>query len=266
MNKNNIYIIGDIHGEFKTVLYLLLNRYKVENCHIIVAGDIGLGFYKINYYTAIFNEINEDLKTKDIHIYFIRGNHDNPDWFDNTPNELSAYSNIHIIKDYSVLNINNHHILCIGGAVSPDKIERILGQTWWEGEEVKRIDNLDEVIKENNIDIVVSHTNPIFTEPKLILGNKMSVSDFELSKECGKILAEVFFYLIEHNNPLKYWIHGHHHRHIETFVPNEYNDMDMQYLKAGLTIEHNSYNEGPIKIVCLDQCYKNNIDLLKIKL
>lgn len=265
MDKN-LYIIGDIHGEYKTVLYLLLNKYKVENCHIIVAGDIGLGFYKINYYVTIFDKINEDLKSKDIHIYFIRGNHDNPDWFNNVPKELSTYSNIHIIKDYSILNINNHYILCIGGAVSPDKIYRSLGQTWWENEEVKKPDNLENIIKENNIDIVVSHTNPIFTEPKLTIGNKMSVSDFELSKECGKILAEVFFYLIEHNNPLKYWVHGHHHRHIETFVPNVYNNIDIQYLKSGSLISHDLYNEGPIKIISLDQCYKNNIDLLKIKL
>jgi DNA repair exonuclease SbcCD nuclease subunit len=261
MNKK-LYIIGDIHGEYKYFLHLI-ERYKMENCHIIIAGDIGLGFYKVNYYIDMFNMMNIKLKNKNIHLYLIRGNHDNPEWFSNPPEPLTLYSNIHIIKDYTVLNLCNHHILCIGGAVSVDKSDRYLGLTWWEGEEVFKIDNLNDIIKENNIDIVVSHTNPCFVEPKMTHEPFISVEDFRLIKESAKYLGEVFFYLIENNNPLKYWVHGHHHKHTETYLPNIFTEIDKKYMLAGLLIKMGTYKDGPIKVVGLNQI-DNKLDRLDI--
>lgn len=259
-----LYIIGDIHGEFKYFLYLITEKYKMENCHIIIAGDIGLGFFKINYYINIFNLMNKKLLNKNIHLYFIRGNHDNPNWFSNPPLPLTTYSNIHIINDYTVLELCKNHILCIGGAVSIDKMYRNVGTSWWENENVIRKDNLDEIIKTNNIDIVVSHTNPIFVEPELYCNSKIPVDILESSKAGSKILAQVFFYLIEHNNPLKYWVHGHHHKHTETYMPNNFSETDKQYMLSGMLIKQDTYKDGPIKIIGLNMI-DNNLDKLEIK-
>lgn len=263
MNNQKLYIIGDIHGEFKTLVHLITERYKMTNCHIIVAGDIGLGFYKVNYYVDMFSWMNKRLKEKNIHLYFVRGNHDRPDWFENPPEYITIYPYIHIVKDYTVLNLCGHHILCIGGAVSIDKKFRYPGISWWAGENIKRVDDLSEVIKTNNIDVVVTHTNPIFIEPGVEPHPWMSTDDFELTKTGAKTLAEVFFYLLENNNPLKYWVHGHHHTHIETFVTNTFTDTDKQYLLSGMKIKPDEYKDGPIKIVCLDMM-ENKLDILEI--
>lgn len=262
MNNQKLYIIGDIHGEFKTLVHLITERYKMANCHIIVAGDIGLGFYKVNYYVDMFSWMNKRLEKKNIHLYFVRGNHDRPDWFDNPPESMAIYSHIHIVKDYTVLNLCNHNVLCIGGAVSKDKKFRKPGHTWWEGENIKRVDDLSKVIKVNNIDVVVTHTNPIFIEPGVEYDSWMTIDDFELAKAGAKTLAEYFFYLVE-NNPLKYWVHGHHHKHIETYVPNKFTETDKQYLLSGIKIKPDEYTDGPIKMVCLNMM-ENTLDILEI--
>ena len=263
MTDQKLYIIGDIHGEFKTLVHLITEKYKMANCHIIVAGDIGLGFYKVNYYVDIFSWMNKRLEKKNVHLYFIRGNHDRPDWFENPPEYMTIYPHIHIVKDYSVLNLCGHHVLCIGGAVSIDKKFRNPGTSWWEGENVTKIDDLSTVIKRNDIDVVVSHTNPIFIEPELLHHPWMTVDDFELSKAGSKTLAEVFFYLIENNNPLKYWVHGHHHEHVETYIPNTFTEGDKQYLLSGILIKRGDYEDGPIRMVCLDMM-ENKLDILEI--
>ena len=50
MTKNKIYFTGDIHGEFMPLVFVLTERYNLSDCSVIVCGDIGIGFYKLNYY------------------------------------------------------------------------------------------------------------------------------------------------------------------------------------------------------------------------
>ena len=81
MIKNKIYFTGDIHGEFMPLVFVLTKRYNLSDCSVIVCGDIGMGFYKFNYYIDTFKTMNKKLAKKNIQLYLIRGNHDNPDYF-----------------------------------------------------------------------------------------------------------------------------------------------------------------------------------------
>ena len=83
-----IYFTGDIHGEFNSFGYGITKRYGIKNAHVIVAGDIGMGFYKHNYYVDMFTSMNKRLSALNVHVYFVRGNHDNPDYFNNTPEDM----------------------------------------------------------------------------------------------------------------------------------------------------------------------------------
>lgn len=51
----NIIICGDIHGEFKSLIYKLCVQYQLTDTLLIVAGDCGFGFEKSGYYEQVFS-------------------------------------------------------------------------------------------------------------------------------------------------------------------------------------------------------------------
>lgn len=54
-------------------------------------------------------------------IVFVRGNHDNPAYFDGAMFNAKRFI---AVPDYSILQACNHTILCVGGAISIDRIYR----------------------------------------------------------------------------------------------------------------------------------------------
>ena len=54
-------------------------------------------------------------------IVFVRGNHDNPAYFDGAMFNAKRFITV---PDYSILQACNHTILCVGGAISIDRIYR----------------------------------------------------------------------------------------------------------------------------------------------
>lgn len=75
INTESVYCVGDLHGNFKDILYFIKTN-DIKNSVIIFCGDIGIGFYKPNYYKQIFNKIKKELSKRNLYILFIRGNHD----------------------------------------------------------------------------------------------------------------------------------------------------------------------------------------------
>jgi predicted phosphodiesterase len=162
--KDTIILVGDIHGEFGRLRYDI-NRLH-ENSYIIQVGDFGVGFHKLNYYEAEFEALQKVLEHTNCHLYVIRGNHDNPEWFKETNNPFD-YDRITLLKDYSELNLLGKNILLVGGAVSIDREWRIaknnlfkkVGSSkrlWWDSEPFIYNDNFDY----KKYDVVVTHTRP----------------------------------------------------------------------------------------------------------
>jgi hypothetical protein len=52
----------------------------------------------------------------------IRGNHDDPYYFNN---KVFSYSNVELLEDYTILTVGNDNILCVGGAISIDRLYRL---------------------------------------------------------------------------------------------------------------------------------------------
>lgn len=74
-NDKRVYVVGDIHGHF-AILSNKVKELKMADCVIIFAGDIGLGFEKMEYYNQTFTKINKVMKQRNITLLFVRGNHD----------------------------------------------------------------------------------------------------------------------------------------------------------------------------------------------
>lgn len=75
INTESVYCVGDLHGNFKDILYFIKTN-DIKNSVIIFCGDIGIGFYKPDYYEQIFNKIKKELSKRNLYILFCRGNHD----------------------------------------------------------------------------------------------------------------------------------------------------------------------------------------------
>lgn len=208
--------LGDIHGNFNVLLYYALENKNKDLLNIIQVGDFGAGFN--NYFESNMNYLNQTFKESNVNLYVIRGNHDNPKYFNGKYN----WSNIRLLKDYTILNIENKRILLVGGAISIDRKQRTNGLDWWE-EEIFNL-NKDKLTNMVDIDIVVTHSSPDFTYPKGINDLVKYYIKFdhllaqELPNERSKI-TEMYNILKEKNN-ITDWLYGHFHSENEEIIDN----------------------------------------------
>ena len=164
--------IGDTHGENLQIAPHLLMKYGLDSDEetkaILHVGDGGIGFTTVTGQMVELNHLNDRLKKYNTYLYVIRGNHDDPKYFNNqefkTENGIDDLSNIVLIPDHTklVLDINGEvkTIYCNGGAVSIDRILRTPGKSYWWDEEFKC--PLGPGLAEigGDIDIVLCHTRP----------------------------------------------------------------------------------------------------------
>ena len=292
---NNIYVIGDCHGEFKTYLHYIKqglfvnsededtphpkeierlerkearehaareqaeqmgyhglferregrpylrfgaptttgmsNAYKkskrsnkgiYSNSLFIIAGDCGIGYNKKKYYDDIFEKFNKILSYNNSFIIFIRGNHDDPEYFNG---ESINLSNIKAVPDYSVISVCNKNILCVGGAISLDRTWRVKQEErinrfssnkktiYWKNEAPIFDKNLlNEAIKSFKIDYVISHSAPSFVSTEKFGIEEWLENDKNLLSDITeerKVLDKVFETLRDNNMKPFYWAYGH---------------------------------------------------------
>lgn len=264
LNTKAIYAIGDLHGNFKDITYLV-KTYDINGSVIIVCGDVGVGFNKPDYYFQTFKKIEKELKTRNVYVLFVRGNHDDPEYF---TNDTFDTKHIKFVRDYSIIQfydlddkerVGEHfNILAVGGAISIDRTERIIqnknyllkyqinhvcsfetalqksSKCYWENEApVFNLDFFNE-IKNNNIkiDAVVTHTSPQFCQPRTKDGIRYWMElDKELEQDIEyerQIMSSIYNKLIEDEQPIKQWIYGHYHFHnMETINDVRFTLLDM---------------------------------------
>jgi predicted phosphodiesterase len=212
--------IGDIHGNFKTFLKNL-KASNYQNTSMIQLGDFGVGFRPLESEIEYLNTINVHLIEKNYVLYVFRGNHDNPDYYDNCPFE---YSNIKFLKDFSVITIEDKNILIVGGAISIDRIYRKSEISYWKEEEIPYIipDIKNLVDDDTKIDVVCTHNCPSFvwpTEFNYVVKNFIQL-DPTLEKDLineRKRLDLLYSKVIDHNGYApKLWVYGHMHKTIMT--------------------------------------------------
>lgn len=210
-----VMVCGDIHGDFDFVLRRLCLKYNINNTLLIVAGDCGFGFEPKSYYDDIVKKYREIMSLQNNHVLFVRGNHDNPAYFDG---ETFNYEFMKAIPDYTVVKVNNRNILCIGGAISVDRWIRKQRMNIYWSDEVPVFDEktLELISKNFKIDTVVTHTAPSFCELKSNKGIEFFLKiDDDLSDDIIEerlTMNRIYHKLIEDGHPLKKWYYGHFHQ------------------------------------------------------
>jgi predicted phosphodiesterase len=222
MTYDNIIFVGDIHQNIKLILKFI-KEYDISNSLFYVCGDFGIGFDTKRKEVGRLRHYDASFKSKNNKLIAIRGNHDNPEYFQNN----FKYGSIECLPDYSVITANDINILGIGGAISVDRLPnsdmydnytkkpwkgRKEGLNYWSGEIVNY--NEEKLIKLSGIDVVVTHDSPDFCFPELYMGiEKWMKSDFNLKEEVIKnrsVLTKIYDKLSEKND-IKYWFYGHFH-------------------------------------------------------
>lgn len=204
LDYENLCIVGDIHGEFRELAWTIDQKKKIENTAFIVAGDFGLGFYKRGYYTKEYLHIKNKLESRKNCILGLRGNHDDPEYFNPESDLFLDYPKFKALPDYTRLTWKNREILVIGGATSTDKDQRLKSKKkiWWENE--RPIKDFTKIkIKE---DIIISHEAPLNIGPVSIRTEDMDLETYNNIIEDREFLLKV---LLE-SKPRRYYF-GHHH-------------------------------------------------------
>jgi predicted phosphodiesterase len=229
---DSFIVIGDTHGKHREITRRVKSN-DLNDMTLLHVGDFGMGFENIHTERAELGTVNKVLEKRNIHLYAIRGNHDDPAFFDGSwENE---FSNIHLLPDYSIINVNGDDVLMVGGAISVDRKGRIRyiqdgaikGEVrtgyWFDEAFVLDKEKLKNV---KGARYVITHSCPKFVFPINKTHNKfeshgMFVEGFvldgditlkdDLNKEREDI-AEMYNILKE-NNYIDKWLYGHFHKH-----------------------------------------------------
>ena len=212
----------------------MIRQKGITNTIIYHVGDIGVGFTSYEHEMNQLNHFNEKFKSFGITFYGIRGNHDKPHFFDGSID----MSNLKLLPDYTLLNLEGKGVLGVGGATSIDRKPRIQenkdnerkGKTnrfWWEKEKFLLDEDELKGFDPGTIDIVVTHTSPHFCYPRNDNGfhpivKQFSVNDSKLETELllerGKL--NQMYEILNKNHNLDKWFYGHFHKHEVTLEGN----------------------------------------------
>jgi DNA repair exonuclease SbcCD nuclease subunit len=125
-----IVMLGDTHSTFRA-LGLLTRNEVWEGADVFHVGDFGLGFDSRAKDLKMLERMNEMCIKKDLELFVIRGNHDNPHWWNHPP----EFSNIHLVPDYTTLVFPcGRRALAVGGGISVDRWHRMEGLGYWSDE------------------------------------------------------------------------------------------------------------------------------------
>ena len=189
-----VVVCGDIHGAFETLVYKACVQYSMTDTVIIVAGDCGFGFERPNDYTTLYNRLAGRLSKTNNWVVFVRGNHDDPSYFNE---EKVRYERFRCVPDYAVINVGGRNILCVGGAVSIDRKYRRAANVRLELKEVAcywpdelpvfDLSIIETISESCSIDTVVTHTAPSFCPLRDKHGvRSWLLQDLELSDDLDK--------------------------------------------------------------------------------
>src|ERR1035441_7883611 len=132
IDPKSVFVIGDGHGEWGLLKYKIKDS-GIKDSVIIMAGDCGFGFEKEEFYKQEYNKVKRILKERNVTVIFVRGNHDDIQYFDGIKIDFEYWK---AVPDYSVLSFSpngeingeingeGHNVLCVGGAISVDRLWR----------------------------------------------------------------------------------------------------------------------------------------------
>lgn len=199
-----IFVTGDTHGDLDYAKLLSLKEKNLSyEDYLIIAGDCAICWSKENlpYYLKLYNDIG-------CTVIYVDGNHENFDMLEKMPIVEYKGALMHQIDKHifhimrgEIMKLDGKTFLCIGGAVSIDKMYREPHKSWWTQEEINQhdIDNaLNNLEKVNNkVDYVITHCCDTRTVLEVLRFNRDICTDY--------------LNFIDVAVDYKHWYFGHYH-------------------------------------------------------
>lgn len=229
-----MHFLGDMHGDFYTVERFCRRNETKTKINVIQVGDFGAGFGHNIDFIEMMDHLNSILAEFNVTLYVMRGNHDDPAYFDG---KYTWWSNLKFMPDYSVLELEGKRILLVGGAISIDRKVRTEGRSYWKDEVYVLDEEKLKMIKD--IDIVVTHNSPHFCNPRGFnaLVRSFAADDPDLLDELTherNLLTVTHDILKNNGNPIQQWFYGHFHHtfnethgdiHFHLLTINQYHEL-----------------------------------------
>ena len=208
-----IYLTGDTHGCFTRIGEFVRKMNTTADDIMIILGDAGVNYFgnpKDMSVKAVLSEYS-------ITLFCLHGNHEMRPaavgtykmkefcggfvWYEEN------YPNILFAKDGEIYTLGGKRCIAIGGAYSVDKQYRLnRGYGWWAdeqpSEEIKAY--VEEQLKNNAVDVILSHTCPYKYEPRETFLPFISQDTIDCS-------TEKWLDVIEESTNYKAWYCGHWH-------------------------------------------------------
>jgi hypothetical protein len=219
---DRLYFIGDTHSENMGIGKWIKSAggNGIHKKAVIHVGDFGIGFKNPDEDELKLQSLNTVLIEHRIYLFIVRGNHDDPKWFDNS----NPVSNITFIKDHTLLEFaltdkkDPVKIYCNGGAISIDRAHRVENINYWVDEKFTCPSDSELSEIPTDLDVIVTHNRPLGCHPTVY--NKAVMQwcwnddqlDFDLRKE-QKEMKRMFDSIRERNNIRNNILHyfGHYH-------------------------------------------------------
>ena len=198
-----IYFTGDTHGDIDFIkLKNYFNKeYVTEKDYLFILGDSGIVWSEDVNYIDEFEFLGPT-------VFIIDGNHENFKLLNKFPlikrNGAKMHrlaKNVYHVNRGEIVEINKLTFLCLGGATSIDKEQRIKDVSWWEEENIKQEDManaFNNLARFNNkVDYVLTHTCP----------QNIHMNYFHYPPDINAAKLEEIYINID----FKYWYFGHYH-------------------------------------------------------
>lgn len=218
---DRLFFLGDTHGNNMQIAgHLIKNKAeRFESKAIVHVGDFGIGFENtLDEEYRKLDKLNTRLMEHNVTLYVVRGNHDDPSWFDGTPFTVSG--NIIFVQDHTLLTIKLKDkvepvkIYCNGGAVSVDRTKG----TYFVDEKFTCPSETELLEIPTDLDVIVTHNRPLGCYPSVYNEAVMrwctvdDMLDFDLRKEQVE-MKRMFDSIRERNdsrNNIQHYF-GHYH-------------------------------------------------------
>lgn len=202
---NDVILMGDTHGTLP-IKKALLDKVPEYN-DVFHVGDVGIGFHEYSLTVESIKELNNICHEKDIDLFLLRGNHDNPAWWD-TPLKLEL-SRVFFVNDYTtILFPNGKSALCVGGSISVDRCYRNKNIDYWIREATpypRDILNKHDYIFAHDCPSFINHSTESVekTFPSFVEKDKLLLDDLKKQRE-------IMDYVVDKVRPKEYY-YGHYH-------------------------------------------------------
>lgn len=240
-----ILLVGDIHANTFYLRRAMEYAYNELCDRVFFLGDFGWKF------DDNFLELGTKLFQKyGLFVDFLDGNHEDFDYLLSFPVADDGYRHIaegirHIPRG-TILDLDGHNVLVMGGATSIDKMYRVPHISWWEQESITYDDMRNAIEGLYNVDkisAVFAHDGPVMPGGSNKGDDlwKFGPRYYEALHD-SQVNRSKLYTLMEMAEP-KFWYHGHHHTRYTTVLTTDYGtctvealDRDEETVKRNLLI------------------------------